>query len=178
MSDPAPVISSISPCLWFDGEALEAAKFYTSIFANSAITNTQYYTSAGADFHKRSTSDVLAVSFTLNNQSWTALNGAAGHKAEYTNAVSFQINCADQKEIDYFWEKLGEGGDEEFSRCGWLKDRYGVLWQVVPKDMVAIMGRGGTEEGRTKAMQAMLGMKKLDIKVLEDASMGVSDEKE
>ena len=155
----------ITPFLWFDTEAEEAAEFYCSIFPNSKITAVSHYTDAGP----RPAGTVMTVSFVLDGQEYTALNG--GPEFTFTEAISLVINCADQAEVDYYWEKLTDGGQEV--ECGWLKDRYGLAWQVVPGGMWEIINSG--DPARTgRAMQAMFGMKKLDLAALQAAADGAA----
>src|SRR5687767_13774919 len=144
----------ITPNLWFDTEGLEAAEFYCSVFPNSKVTNVSYYTEAGP----REAGTVLTVDFELDGQPYTAING--GPEFPFTEAVSLLINCKDQAEIDYYWEKLTEGGSE--IQCGWLKDKYGLAWQVVPEGMDHPFNDDDKERAN-RAMKAMLGMVKLDI---------------
>jgi predicted 3-demethylubiquinone-9 3-methyltransferase (glyoxalase superfamily) len=158
-------MSKISPCLWFDGEAEEAAKFYVSLLPDSRIRTVQ---KNSTDSPAGKAGSVLVVEFTLAGQSFMALNG--GTRFEYTHAVSFKIDCEDQAEVDRLWEALcAEGGQAE--RCGWLKDRYGVYWQIVPTGLPKYLG-GSNREGAARAMQAMLGMTKLDIAALKRAYEG------
>ena len=161
--------TKISPCLWFDSEAEEAARFYTAIFPNSRITDVSHYGEAGQDIHGRSPGSVMTVVFELDGQSFTALNG--GPVFKFNEAVSLQIDCATQKEVDYYWEKLGEGGDPEARQCGWLKDKFGMSWQVVPAILAELVGDPASVASQ-RAMQAMLNMKKLDIAELEKAYAG------
>src|SRR5690554_1668467 len=121
---------AIAPCLWFDSQAEEAARFYCSVFPDSKITTITYYPQVGQEVHGRSEGSVLTVEFELNGNPFTALNG--GPVFKFNEAVSLQVYCDTQEEIDYYWEKLGEGGDPKAQQCGWLKDRYGLSWQVVP----------------------------------------------
>jgi predicted 3-demethylubiquinone-9 3-methyltransferase (glyoxalase superfamily) len=151
----------ITPNLWFDNEGLEAAEFYVSVFPNSEIRAVSHYTEAGP----RPAGTVLTVDFVLDGQEFTAING--GPEFTFDEAISLLINCADQKEIDYYWSKLSEGGEE--SVCGWLKDRYGLSWQVVPVGMAELMA--DPDQGRVqRAMQAMFGMKKIDVAALYAAA--------
>jgi predicted 3-demethylubiquinone-9 3-methyltransferase (glyoxalase superfamily) len=120
----------ISPCLWFADQADEAARFYTGIFPNSRITATTRYGAAGREFHGQAPGSVMTVAFELDGQSFTALNG--GPVFTFNEAISLQVKCATQEEIDHYWEKLSDGGDPRAQQCGWLKDRYGVSWQVSP----------------------------------------------
>jgi predicted 3-demethylubiquinone-9 3-methyltransferase (glyoxalase superfamily) len=159
----------IAPCLWFDSQAEEAARFYTGIFRNSKITQVSHYGEAGREVHGRPVGSVMAVAFELDGQAFTALNG--GPVFKINEAISFQINCETQAEVDHFWERLSEGGDPQAQQCGWLKDRYGVSWQVVPSVLPRLMSDPDpAKSGR--AMQAMLQMKKIDIAKLERAAAG------
>ena len=158
-------MQKITPCLWFDTEAEQAAEFYTSVFKNSRITEISHY---GEGMHKPA-GTVLTVEFELDGQRFTALNG--GPEFTFDEAVSFQIGCADQAEVDYYWEHLLSGGGQE-SQCGWLKDRFGVSWQVIPKQLVELLG--DPDPGRAqRAMQAMLGMRKIEVAELERAADAV-----
>jgi predicted 3-demethylubiquinone-9 3-methyltransferase (glyoxalase superfamily) len=160
-------MSKISPCLWFNGEAEEAAKFYVSLLPDSRIEKIQRNTT---DTPGGKAGTVLVVDFTLAGQRFLALNG--GMKMEYTHAVSFMIDCADQAEVDRLWDALlADGGKAD--QCGWLKDRYGVFWQIVPKALMTYIG-GSDSAGAQRAMQAMLGMVKLDIEGLKRAYEGKS----
>src|SRR5215207_1234873 len=151
----------ITPNLWFDTQGEEAAEFYCSIFPNSKITTVTHYGEAGP----RPAGTVLTVDFVLDGQEYTAING--GPEFTFDEAVSFLINCADQDEVDYYWDKLTEGGEE--SQCGWLKDKFGLSWQVVPEDLEKLIT--DPDKGRAeRAMQAMLGMKKLDVAALHAAA--------
>ncbi|MEW6363290.1 MAG: VOC family protein [Acidobacteriota bacterium] len=150
----------ITPCLWFDNEAEEAANFYTSIFRNSKIGRITRFGSEGFEIHGRPEGSVMTVEFEVDGQAFTALNG--GPLFKFNEAISFQVNCETQAEIDYYWEKLSEGGDEKAQQCGWLKDKYGVSWQVVPKMLGALLSDPDTGKSQ-RAMRAMLQMKKIDI---------------
>ena len=152
---------SITPNLWFDTEGLEAAEFYCSIFPNSKINEVSHYGDAGP----REAGTVMTVDFELDGQPFTALNG--GPEFAFNEAVSMLINCKDQAEVDYYWEKLTEGGEE--SQCGWLKDRYGLSWQVVPEGMVELFSDPDKDRAN-RAMNAMLGMKKLDLAAVKAAA--------
>jgi predicted 3-demethylubiquinone-9 3-methyltransferase (glyoxalase superfamily) len=159
--DRRPAMPRITPNLWFDTESLEAAEFYVSVFPNSRITAVSHYTEAGP----RPAGEVLTVDFVLDGQELTAING--GPQFTFDEAISLLINCADQKEIDYYWDTLSEGGEE--GQCGWLKDKYGLSWQVVPVGMAEMMI--DPDQGRvTRAMQAMLGMKRIDVAALYEAA--------
>jgi predicted 3-demethylubiquinone-9 3-methyltransferase (glyoxalase superfamily) len=162
-------ISKISPCLWFDGQAEEAAKFYTGIFRNSKINRISHYGKVGQEVHHHNPGEVMVVAFELEGQSFTALNG--GPEFKFNEAVSLQVDCATQADVDYYWDRLTPGGDPAAQVCGWLKDKYGVSWQIVP----TVMEKLFSDADRTKAdraMAAMLKMKKLDIAALEKAWAG------
>jgi predicted 3-demethylubiquinone-9 3-methyltransferase (glyoxalase superfamily) len=161
----------ISPCLWFDSQAEEAARFYTGIFRNSRIVNVSHYPEAGQEIHGRPEGSVMTVVFELDGLAFTALNG--GPHFKFNEAVSLQVFCRDQQEIDYYWEKLGAGGDPKAQQCGWLKDRYGLAWQVVPAEMDKWFA-DEKSPATQRAMEAMLKMKKLDIPALERAYAGKS----
>ena len=150
--------------LWFDTEAEEAAEFYTSLFENSRIVNVSRYTEGAP----REAGMVMTVEFELDGQRFVAING--GPQFTFDEAISLQITCEDQDEVDHFWERLTEGGKE--SQCGWLKDRYGLSWQVIPKGIDEVFSDPDPERAR-RAMQAMLGMRKLDMAALRSAADGV-----
>ena len=153
----------ITPNLWFDTQGLEAAKFYVSIFPNSEVTDITYYGEAGPG----RAGEVLTVNFLLDGQEYTAING--GPQFTFDEAISLMLNCADQSEIDYYWDALSAGGEE--GPCGWLKDRYGLSWQVCPADWVEMLN--DPDRGRSeRAMAAMMGMGKLDIAALQAAADG------
>jgi predicted 3-demethylubiquinone-9 3-methyltransferase (glyoxalase superfamily) len=159
----------ITPCLWFDTEAEEAARFYCTIFQESRIGKISRYVDEGQEIHGKPAGSVMAVEFEIAGQKFAALNG--GPHFKFSEAISFQIHCEDQKEVDYFWEKLGEGGSE--GPCGWLKDKYGLSWQVVPEVLFGMLmdrDRGKAE----RVTQAFLQMKKFDIAALERAYAGAS----
>jgi predicted 3-demethylubiquinone-9 3-methyltransferase (glyoxalase superfamily) len=153
----------ITPNLWFDTEAEEAANYYVSIFSNSRIVNVARYTEAGP----RPAGTVMVVEFELDGQRFVGING--GPQFEFDEAVSFQVNCDTQEEVDYYWERLTDGGEE--GPCGWLKDRYGLSWQVTPKGMDEIFSDRDPKRAE-RAMQAMFGMKKLDLAELRRAADG------
>ena len=163
------VIQKIAPCLWFDDQAEEAARFYTGIFKNSKIVTVARYGKAGHEVHGRPAGTVMTVAFELEGQAFTALNG--GPVFKFNEAISLQINCETQAEVDYYWEKLSEGGDVKAQQCGWLKDRYGVSWQVVPRALVEMITDPDSEKSG-RVMEAMLRMKKLDIAELKRAYGG------
>lgn len=154
----------IAPCLWLDTQAEDAARFYCSVFPNSKITATSYYSEAGP----RPKGSVLTVGFELNGQPFTALNG--GPQFKFSEAVSFQIPCDSQDEVDHYWNGLLAGGGVE-DMCGWLKDRYGLSWQVVPNRLIELIT--GSDSAKTKRVtEAMFKMRKLDIAALEAAAKG------
>jgi predicted 3-demethylubiquinone-9 3-methyltransferase (glyoxalase superfamily) len=155
----------ITPCLWFDTQGEEAARFYTSIFPNSEILDVVRYGDAGPG----AAGTVMTVSFVLDGQEFVALNG--GPEFSFNEAVSFQVGCDSQDEVDHFWDRLSEGGEE--GPCAWLKDRYGVSWQIVPTRLPELL-RDPDPAKSQRVMTAMLGMKKIDIDTLETAANGVS----
>jgi predicted 3-demethylubiquinone-9 3-methyltransferase (glyoxalase superfamily) len=159
----------IAPCLWFDSQAEEAANYYVGIFKNSAIRKVTRYSDAGREIHGREPGSVMTVEFELDGQPFTGLNG--GPIFTFNEAISFQIDCADQGEVDYFWDRLTVGGDPAAQVCGWLKDKYGVSWQVLPSGM-ARMFDDENSPATKRAMEAMLKMKKLDLAELERAYAG------
>jgi predicted 3-demethylubiquinone-9 3-methyltransferase (glyoxalase superfamily) len=159
----------IVPCLWFDTQAEEAARFYTSVFKNSKLGTISRYSDAGHEVHGRAAGTVMTVEFELGGRKFTALNG--GPHFKFNEAISFQIMCQDQEEVDHYWTKLSQGGDPSAQQCGWLKDKFGLSWQVVPTPLLEML----TDPDREKAdrtMEAMLQMKKLDIAELERAHDG------
>jgi predicted 3-demethylubiquinone-9 3-methyltransferase (glyoxalase superfamily) len=158
----------IHPCLWFDNQAEEAARYYTGIFKNSRITKTTHYPKAGYEQTHKPAGSVLTVEFVLDGQSFTALNG--GPEFKFNEAVSLEIYCDTQEEIDYYWEKLKVGGDPKAQQCGWLKDKFGVSWQVVPSMMGSLIGE--KSERSERVFEAMLKMKKIDIATLQKAYDG------
>src|SRR6516164_6800365 len=167
-----PIVQKITPCLCFDNQAEEAAKFYVSLFPNSAIGTVTRYGKEGFEVHGRPEGSVMTVSFRLEGQEFTALNG--GPHFKFTEAISFVVRCETQTEVDHYWDKLGEGGDERAQRCGWLKDKYGVSWQILPAALFELMG--ATDAGKAqRVMRAMLQMKKLDLKVLRRAYEGIAE---
>jgi predicted 3-demethylubiquinone-9 3-methyltransferase (glyoxalase superfamily) len=159
-------LQRIRPCLWFDDQAEQAARFYTGIFKNSRIINVTRYGEAGFEVHHRPAGSVLTVDFELDGQRFTALNG--GPIFTFNEAVSLEVHCDTQEEIDYYWEKLSAGGDPQAQQCGWLKDRFGLSWQVVPTELTAMLLDEKSPKSQ-RTFQAMLGMKKLDIEALERA---------
>jgi predicted 3-demethylubiquinone-9 3-methyltransferase (glyoxalase superfamily) len=161
---PAKITQKITPFLWFDDKAEEAAKFYTSIFKNSKIGNITRYDEEAAGPTGRPAGSVMTVDFQLAGKEFVALNG--GPMFKFTEAISFVVNCENQEEVDYFWSKLSAGGEE--SRCGWLKDKFGLSWQVVPTVLTEMLTDKDTAKAK-RVMHAMLQMDKIDIAVLEKA---------
>jgi predicted 3-demethylubiquinone-9 3-methyltransferase (glyoxalase superfamily) len=159
-------IQKITPCLWFDDQAEEAAEFYTGIFRNSKIVKIARYGEAGHEIHGKPAGTVMTVAFELDGQAFTALNG--GPMFKFNEAISFQVNCETQEEVDYYWEKLSEGGDENAQQCGWLKDKFDASWQIVPSVLLEMINDANSEKSQ-RAMEAMLQMKKIDIDVLTRA---------
>ncbi len=160
-----PIGCRITPCLWFDSEAEDAAQHYTAIFPNSGIGRVTRYGEAGHEFHGKAPGTVMTVAFELDGQPFTALNG--GPRFRFNEAVSLQVICETQAEIDHYWQRLSEGGDEAAQNCGWLKDRYGVSWQVVPAMLPPLLADPATSQ---RVMQALLPMKKFDIETLRRAA--------
>jgi predicted 3-demethylubiquinone-9 3-methyltransferase (glyoxalase superfamily) len=162
-------IQKISPCLWFDDQAEEAAEFYTAIFSSSKIVNITRYGEAGQEVHGKPPGTVMTVAFELDGQPFTALNGGPSFK--FNEAISFQVNCESQEDVDYYWGKLSASGDEKAQQCGWLKDQYGVSWQIVPRVLVEMLSDTDPAKSQ-RAMTAMLQMKKIDIDELKRAFVG------
>jgi predicted 3-demethylubiquinone-9 3-methyltransferase (glyoxalase superfamily) len=161
-------MQKITPFLWYDNNAEEAANFYVSVFKNSRVKNVTRYEEEVAKAAGRPAGSVMTVEFELDGQEFTALNGGPNFK--FTEAVSFVVNCETQEEVDYFWEKLSEGGAEV--QCGWLKDKYGLSWQIVPTILSELFKSNKDPEKLKRAMLAMLQMKKLDVEVLKQAAEG------
>jgi predicted 3-demethylubiquinone-9 3-methyltransferase (glyoxalase superfamily) len=159
----------IVPCLWFDTQGEEAANFYVGIFKNSKITHMSRFGKEGYEIHRKPEGAVMTVVFELDGQTFTALNGGPDFK--FNEAISLQVYCDTQQEIDYYWDKLSAGGDKNAQQCGWLKDKYGVSWQVVPSIIGELFGEKVTDKSE-RAMKAMLQMKKLDIAKLQAAYQG------
>ena len=162
-------VQRITPNLWFDGRAEEAARFYTSVFPDSEITQVSRYSEVGLDVHGQPAGTVMTIDFTLSGMHFVGLNG--GPQFSFTEAVSFIIDCADQAEVDHYWERLGEGGDPAAQQCGWLKDKFGVSWQVVLTGMGELMSDPDPAVAE-RVMAAFLPMKKLVIADLENAARG------
>lgn len=159
----------ITPCLWFDDQGEAAATFYVATFPNSKINHVSYYGEAGKETHGRPPGSVLSVAFELDGQTFTALNG--GPIFRFTEAISLQIHCDNQAEIDHFWETLSAGGDPKAQQCGWLRDKYGLSWQVVPTALPSLLADPDRAKAG-RAMTAMMQMKKLDIAALQRAAAG------
>ena len=164
---PSP--RKITPCLWYDDQAEQAAEFYVSVFPRSRIVKVTRYGEAGHEIHGRPAGSVMTVLFELDGHPFTALNG--GPHFRFNEAISFEIECETQEEVDYFWEKLSAGGDPGAQQCGWLKDRFGLSWQVVPAELNEMVS-DPESAGSQRAMSAMLTMKKLDLAELKRAYAG------
>lgn len=164
-------IQKITPNLWFDNQAEEAANYYTSIFKNSKIGKITRYGKAGYEIHQRPAGSVMTVEFQIEGQEFLALNG--GPIFKFNEAISFVVNCESQEEIDYYWEKLILGGDEKAQICGWLKDKFGLSWQVVPTGMAEMLSDPESKKSQ-RAMEAFLKMKKIDIAAVKKAYEGES----
>ena len=162
-------LQRIVPCLWFDNQAEEAANFYVCIFKRSSISTISHYTEAGQEVHGRPPGSVMSVNFELDGQSVTALNG--GPMFKFNEAVSLQVMCENQEEIDEYWEKLSDGGDPNAQQCGWLKDKFGVSWQVLPAMLSRLMMDTDPAQA-SRVMTAMLKMKKIDAAALDAAYRG------
>ena len=156
----------LTPCLWFDTQAEDAANFYCAVFPDSKITEISRFPEAGQDVHGKPAGSVMTVAFELNGQPFTALNG--GPQFTFDEAVSFQIMCETQAEVDYYWDALTQDGGREIA-CGWLKDRFGLSWQVVPTTLVKLLA-GADPAASARVMNAFMQMKKFDIAALERAS--------
>jgi len=162
-------LTRIAPCLWFDGQAEAAAQFYTSVFENSRILDLTRYGEAGREFHGQAPGTVMTVAFEVDGLAFTALNGTPAFR--FTEAVSFQVLCDTQAEVDRYWAKLGEGGDPAAQQCGWLNDRFGLSWQVVPSMLPELLLKGDPQRSE-RMMQALMPMQKLDIDALQQAWQG------
>lgn len=162
-------LSKITPFLWFDKQAEEAAHFYTSIFPNSRILAIARYPDYGKEIHGGEPGSVMTVSFELDGSSFTGMNG--GPVFRFTEAISMVVTCENQEEVDYYWERLGAGGDPAARQCGWLKDKYGLSWQITPRMMIDLL-TGPDPAATRRAFAAMMDMKKLDIAQLERAVSG------
>ncbi len=162
-------LQKITPCLWFDHQAEEAVAFYAGIFPNSTIVKVARYGEAGYERHRKPAGTVMTVAFELDGQMFTALNG--GPMFKFNEAISFQVNCETQEEVDHYWGELSRGGDEKAQMCGWLKDKYGVSWQIVPRVLIEMINDPDSEKSG-RVMEAMLQMKKIDIEKLKRAYAG------
>jgi predicted 3-demethylubiquinone-9 3-methyltransferase (glyoxalase superfamily) len=160
------MIQAITPCLWFDDQAQDAANFYVSIFKNSKIGNITRYGTEGFEIHGRPAGSVMTVEFQLEGQDFVGLNG--GPIFKFNEAISFQVLCKTQDEVDHYWEKLSRDGDKDAQQCGWLKDKYGVSWQIVPT-VLREMLQDKDSKKRDSVMKALLQMSKLDIARLKQA---------
>lgn len=156
----------IIPCLWFDSNAEEAVSFYTTVFKNSKIRNVSRYGEAGHEIHGKGAGTVMTIEFEVNGQGFTALNG--GPLFKFTEAISFQVGCESQEEVDYYWGKLSQGGDKKAQQCGWLKDKYGVSWQIVPNALSEMLQDKSSKRSEN-VMKALLEMTKIDIAALRRA---------
>lgn len=159
-------MQKITPCLWFDSNAEEAVNFYASIFTDAKIRKISRYGEAGYEIHGKPAGTVMTIECELNGQRFTALNG--GPMFTFNEAISFQVSCESQEEVDYYWKKLSEGGDEKAQQCGWLKDKYGVSWQIVPSALGGMLQDQDPKKSE-RVMKALLQMKKIDIKGLRQA---------
>ena len=159
-------MQKISPCLWFDDNAEDAVNFYASIFKDSKIGNVTRYGKEGYEIHKKKEGSVMTINFEIEGQKFLALNG--GPIFKFNEAISFQVYCDTQEEIDYYWNKLTEGGDKNAQVCGWLKDKFGVSWQVVPVSLIKMLEDKDSSKTE-RVMKAMLQMRKLDIDTLTKA---------
>lgn len=160
---------SVAPCLWFEEEAEEAATFYTEIFPRSRILRVCRYGKEGRDFHGRPLGSVMTVEFELDGHPFTALNGGRHH--DFNEAISLQILCDSQAEVDHYWEKLSAEGDPGARQCGWLQDRFGLSWQVIPRGLTELLGSPQVERSE-RAMRAVLRMEKLDLELIRRAWEG------
>jgi predicted 3-demethylubiquinone-9 3-methyltransferase (glyoxalase superfamily) len=162
-------IAKITPCLWFHERAEEAANFYVGVFPDSRINAMSRYGEAGREIHGKQPGEVLTIAFELSGQPFTILNGSPAFP--FGPAISMQVSCDTQDEIDYFWERLGDGGDESARQCGWVQDKYGLSWQVVPSIMNELLDP--SMPGRSnRVLAALMPMKKLDIAKLRQAAEG------
>ena len=159
-------MQKISPCLWFDNNAEKAVQFYVSIFKNSKIGNVTHYGTEGYEIHKKKEGTVMTIDFEIEGEKFLALNG--GPIFKFNEAISFQIYCETQDEVDYYWDNLTEGGDKNAQVCGWLKDKFGVSWQVVPNVLVKML-QDKDPKKTENVMRVMLQMQKLDINALTKA---------
>lgn len=163
------IVQRINPCLWFDDQAEQAVNFYLSVFDNSRILDTNHYGEAGREVHGKEPGSVMAITFELDGQRFSALNG--GPLFKFNEAISLQINCHSQEEVDHYWARLGADGDPAAQQCGWLKDRYGLSWQVVPVALLEML-QDPDEARSQRVFGAMMEMKKIEIAALERARNG------
>ncbi len=163
-------IQKIVPCLWFNGNAEEAVNFYISIFKNSKIGNVSHYGEVGQETHGQPADSVMTMEFEIEGQGYIALNGGPDFK--FTEAISFVVNCETQEEIDYYWDRLIVGGDPAAQVCGWLKDKFGLSWQITPT-IIGSMMTDPDQSKRDRVMAAFMKMKKLDIAELKRAYQGI-----
>jgi predicted 3-demethylubiquinone-9 3-methyltransferase (glyoxalase superfamily) len=163
------IVQKITPCLWLDARAEDAARFYVSIFGNSRVESITRYGKEGFERHGRPAGSVMTVSFSLEGQTFTLLNG--GPIYALSPAISLVVHCASQSEVDHFWDRLGEGGDPSAQVCGWLKDKFGLSWQIVPEALFAMLGANDTDKC-DRVMRAVMRMKKLDLDALQRAYDG------
>lgn len=159
-------MQKITPFLWFDCQAEEAANFYVSVFKDSRITNISRYGEEGYEIHGRPAGTVMIVEFQLEGQDFTALNGGPAFK--FNEAISFQVHCETQEELDHYWDALSAGGDRDAQRCGWLKDRYGVSWQIIPTALAEMLQDQDAAKSQ-RVMKELLQMDKLDVRRLREA---------
>lgn len=162
---------AITPCLWFDDQAEEAAQFYCAIFPDSGISKISRYGREGHEIHGKPEGSAMTVEFELDGQTFTALNG--GPMFTFNEAISFQVHCESQEEVDHYWEQLSAGGDPQAQQCGWLKDQYGVSWQIIPRAMIELVSDPASEKSQ-RAMKAMFQMKKIDMAELRRAYDGTA----
>lgn len=155
---------TITPCLWLDNNIKQAVDFYTSIFKNSKITNISFYSESSSRESGLPIGTILTISFELDGQEFLALNGGPMYK--FTEAISFMVECKNQDEVDYYWKRLSQGGDKKAQNCGWLKDKFGLSWQIVPSIMFEVL-KSKDQKKVEKVMSAMIKMKKLNVKALE-----------
>ena len=164
-----PRLQRITPCLWFDSQAEGAALFYTGIFKNSKIVSISRFGKAGYEIHGKPAGSIMTVVFELDGQAFTALNG--GPMFRFNEAISLQVYCENQEEVDYYWDKLAAGGDAKAQQCGWLKDKFGLSWQVIPRELYELIQDPDPLKAE-RASQAMLQMKKIDIAAVRRAHGG------
>jgi predicted 3-demethylubiquinone-9 3-methyltransferase (glyoxalase superfamily) len=163
----SPRLQRITPFLWFDDQAEPAAQFYVSIFPDSRIVGSTQYSPESAQASSRPAGSLMTVAFQLDGQDFTALNG--GPIFRFNESISLVVRCHDQEEIDYYWSRLGQGGDKRAQRCGWLKDRYGLSWQVVPQELPALLDPADPSKA-AKVTRAIMGMEKIDLVTLRQAA--------